>query len=331
MMPHFSSGNDKKTALNKENGAASSRAQALLLGLAIGDALGVPVEFKRRGTFHVESMTGYGTHNQPPGTWSDDTSMALALADCLKADALDLNELARRFIEWRHDARYTPDGAVFDIGNATSAAIRRLKNGASPTEAGGREIYDNGNGSLMRIAPLVFYFRNQGPEERYFITGQVSSLTHAHPIATTACFIFIEMLNLIRKGCGKEEAYRKLQENFTAYKPFLDREALAHFDRILNNDIASLNESEIKSSGYVVDTLEAVMWSFLTTASYREAVLKAVNLGDDTDTSGAVAGALAGLHYGIEGIPEEWIKTLVKNGEIQKIANGIARSEDTEI
>lgn len=299
--------------------AADDKPQALLLGIAVADALGVPVEFQKRGTFHVTKMEGYGTYNQPPGTWSDDTSMTLALADSLLPDDLNLEGVARRFIEWRDHAAYTPHGETFDIGNSTDRAITRMKKAHDPTKAGGKEEKDNGNGSLMRVAPLVFYFFGKDARERYAITKAVSSLTHAHPWSVTACFIFLEMLNLLRKGRGKKAAYAELKQEFAFYT-FLDKAAVAKFDRILQGDIAALPENEISSTGFVVDTLEAAFWSFLTTKNYKDAVLRAVNLGDDTDTTGAVTGALAGLHYGLKDIPQEWLDTLVKREEIRDIA-----------
>lgn len=298
---------------------ADDKPQALLLGVAVADALGVPVEFKKRGTFHIAKMQGYGTYNQPPGTWSDDTSMTLALADSLLVADLNLEGIAQRFVRWRDNAEYTPHGEVFDIGNATNRAIDRLKKGVEPTKAGGNEERDNGNGSLMRVAPLVFYMFGKKPQERYEITKAVSSITHAHSWSVTACFIYLEMLYLLQKGRGKKAAYAELKRDIAGYK-FLDKDALAKFDRILKGDITALEESEIRSSGFVVDTLEAAFWAFLTTKNYADAVLRAVNLGEDTDTTGAVTGAMAGLHYGLKSIPQEWLDTLVKREEIRDIA-----------
>ena len=299
--------------------AADDKPQALLLGVAVADALGVPVEFKERGTVHITKMQGYGTYNQPPGTWSDDTSMTLALADNMGPTKIYMEDLAKSFIAWRDDAAYTPHGETFDIGNATNRAIERMKKGVEPTKAGGKEEKDNGNGSLMRVAPLVFYFFGKDAHERYQITKDISSLTHAHPWSVTACFIYLEMLNLLRKGRGKKAAYAELKQEFEHYT-FLDKAALAKFDRLFKSDISALPESEIRSTGFVVDTLEAAFWSFLTTRNYKDAVLRAVNLGDDTDTTGAVTGALAGLHYGLKDIPQEWLDTLVKCEEIRDIA-----------
>lgn len=302
---------------------ADDRPLALILGVAVGDALGVPVEFKARGTFHVTGMQGYGTHNQPAGTWSDDTSLTLALADNLLVggDKPDLESIAWGFIEWYDNAAYTPHGKVFDIGNATAKAIKRLKEGVDPEKAGGAGERDNGNGSLMRIAPLTFYMYGiRKAEERFRIVRDVSSLTHAHEWSVAACYIYLEMLNKLRMGRKKQEAYTELREDFARGVLFIGKETLAKFVRILENDISTLPEKDIRSSGFVIDTLEAAFWCFLTTDNYKDAVLKAVNLGDDTDTTGAVTGALAGLAYGLESIPQEWREQLAAYDEVRRIA-----------
>lgn len=304
---------------------ADDRPLALILGVAVGDALGVPVEFKARGTFLVTGMQGYGTHNQPAGTWSDDTSLTLALADNLLPneanDKPDLESIAWGFTEWYDKAAYTPHGKVFDVGNATAKAITRLKKGVAPEKAGGAGERDNGNGSLMRIAPLAFYMYGiQKPEERFRIVKAVSSLTHAHEWSVAACYIYVEMLNKLRMGRKKKEAYAELREDFRRGVPFISKATLAKFVRILENDISALPEEEIRSSGFVIDTLEAAFWCFLTTDNYKDAVLKAVNLGDDTDTTGAVTGALAGLAYGLDSIPQEWLDQLAAYDEVRRIA-----------
>lgn len=302
---------------------ADDRPLGLILGVAVGDALGVPVEFKARGTFHVTGMQGYGTHNQPAGTWSDDTSLTLALADNLLVggDKPDLESIAWGFTEWYDNAAYTPHGKVFDIGNATAKAIKRLKDGVDPEKAGGAGERDNGNGSLMRIAPLTFYmFGIRKAEDRFRIVKEVSSLTHAHEWSVAACYIYVEMLNKLRMNRKKKEAYRELREDFARGVPFISKATLAKFVRILENDISMLPEKDIRSSGFVIDTLEAAFWCFLTTDNYKDAVLKAVNLGDDTDTTGAVTGALAGLAYGLEGIPQEWLDQLAAVDEVRRIA-----------
>ena len=300
---------------------ADDRPLALILGVAVGDALGVPVEFKKRGTFYVTDMQGYGTHDQPSGTWSDDTSLTLALADGLLPDEVNLEGIAYRFTDWYDDAAYTPHGKVFDVGNATAEAIKRLKKGVAPEKAGGTGERDNGNGSLMRIAPLTFYMYGiREAEARFRSVRDVSSLTHAHEWSVAACYIYVEMLNKLRMGRKKKAAYAELREDFARGVPFISKVTLGKFVRILENDISTLPEEEIRSSGFVVDTLEAAFWCFMTTDNYKDAVLKAVNLGDDTDTTGAVTGALAGLAYGLDSIPQEWREQLAAYDEVRRIA-----------
>jgi ADP-ribosylglycohydrolase len=303
---------DKKSAIT-----------SILVGLAVGDALGVPVEFMKRGSFHITGMQGYGTHNQPPGTWSDDTSLALCLAASV-TDGFSIQDLARRFVRWRDEAYMTATGVVFDIGISTAKAIRRLKEGITPEAAGCAGINENGNGSLMRIAPLVFFIARKPEAERFQITQKVSSITHAHSWSVASCFIFLEYLRKLLDSMEKRAAYAELQEEFSAGCSFTDAETLAKFERILQQDISALPMSAIKSGGFVIDTLEAALWCFLTTDNYRDAVLKAVNLGDDTDTTAAVTGALAGLAYGIDAIPAEWRETLARFEDICRLAQDMA-------
>lgn len=300
------------------------RIRALLLGVAVGDALGVPVEFRPRGSFHVDGMRGHGTHDQPAGTWSDDTSLTLALADAVEGDAVSLPRLARNFIAWHDTGAFTPHGVVFDIGNATARAIGRLKRGVPPEQAGGTKERDNGNGSLMRVAPLVFLMDGKVPEERFRLIKAVSSVTHAHAWSVTACFIFLELLRKLLAGTPKEEAYAELRAELATPPPFLDAGALPKFRRVLEEDIRALPEAEVRSSGFVVDTLEAALWSCLTTNTYGDAVLKAVNLGEDTDTTGAVTGALAAAAYGRESIPEWWVAQLQGRRQIDCMAERMA-------
>lgn len=292
---------------------------SLLLGVAVGDALGVPVEFKARGTFRVADMQGYGTHHQPPGTWSDDTSLTLALADSLSRGC-DMRDIARNFVRWHDEVAFTAHDEVFDIGMATAKAIRRIKSGVAPERAGGAEENDNGNGSLMRIAPLVFYLADKPHEERFRLTQAVSSLTHAHAWSVMACCIYLEMLGKLLAGTEKDAAYADLRDEFRSGHPAVGGDAPAKFDRILKADIRALPKRDIRSGGFVIDTLEAALWCFLTTDNYQDAVLKAVNLGGDTDTTAAVTGALAGLAYGLASIPAIWLEQVARHTAIRRIA-----------
>lgn len=294
--------------------------QTILIGTAIGDALGVPVEFQPRGYLKanpVTDMRDYGTHEQPKGTWSDDTSLMLCLAESM-SEGLDTNNLAQKFIAWKNDNLWTPHSWVFDIGIGTRIAIERLENGMTPELAGGFDEMDNGNGSLMRILPLVLHIIDLDIDKRYDWTKKVSSITHAHVRSVMACFYYLEFAKKIIDGKEKFQAYNELQSELTQY--FEQREInpieIHKFHRLLNEDITKVNEDNIKSSGYVIDTLEAAIWCILTTNNYKDAVLKAVNLGHDTDTTGAVTGGLAALIYGMNTIPKEWINTLVRKDDI---------------
>ena len=297
--------------------------QTILIGTAVGDALGVPVEFGPRSVLKanpVTDMREYGTHKQPKGTWSDDTSLMLCLAESMR-EGLDINTLAQKFIAWKNDNLWTPHGWVFDIGIGTRIAIERLENGTTPELAGGFDERDNGNGSLMRILPLVLHIKDLDIEERYEWTKKISSITHAHVRSVMACFYYLEFAKKNIEGKDKFQAYNELQSELTQY--FEQRKInpieINKFHRLLIEDISKVDEDNIKSSGYVIDTLEAAIWCILTTNNYKDAVLKAVNLGHDTDTTGAVTGGLAVLIYGLDNIPNEWINTLARKDDIMNL------------
>jgi ADP-ribosylglycohydrolase len=295
-----------------------------LLGLCVGDALGVPVEFKSRDELKrdpVTDMIGNGTHHQPPGTWSDDSSLTFCLAESL-CHAIDLHDLAERFCRWNDDGYWAPYGSVFDIGITTREAIFRLKHGIEPIEAGGNDENSNGNGSLMRILPLAYVVRNwKSPDQKYTLTHNVSALTHAHPRSQMACAIYIDMVLHLLQGASPRVAYEAVKRDIPAYyqqKPYSHE--FPHFSAILQDNIAEYQEAEIQSSGYVVHTLEASFWCLLNSSSYAETILKAVNLGGDTDTTGAVAGGLAGIYYGAGKIPTSWLEQIARKDDIVNLA-----------
>jgi len=302
--------------------------KSVLLGVAVGDALGVPVEFLSRQVIRknpVTEMIGYGTHNLPAGTFSDDSSLTFCLTEAITSD-FDLYAIGGMFVEWRYNNYWTPRGHVFDIGGATQQAIDRLANGVRPDLAGGMEASSNGNGSLMRIAPLLFYLLDKPIHERYEITKQVSSITHGHIRSVVACFYYLEFALQLLAQKDKFEIYQDLQTTITDHLTSLSikQAEVALFDRLLKQNIHELGEENIYSSGYVLHTLEASIWCLLTTENYKDAVLKAVNLGEDTDTTGAVTGGLAGLLYGLEGIPNNWINQIARHGDIENLAERLA-------
>ena len=302
-----------------------------VMGLVVGDALGVPVEFKDRESLKqdpVTNMRGYGTYNQPPGTWSDDSSMTLALLDSLK-DGLDYKDIMDKLISWYDKGEYTPYGKMFDIGIATRQALSRYKNGLAALECGGKNEYDNGNGSLMRILPILFYLQAKygneflDKDEAFETIHKISALTHAHKRSQIACGIYLSIGSYVMTGMGLNSAIDSAI--YSAIKYYREKEEfkdeLKHFNRIQDKNFKDLSEDTIKSGGYVVDTLEASIWCLLNTDDYISCVLKAVNLGSDTDTTGAVVGGLAGLRYGYESIPKEWLMSIVRREDIEKMCN----------
>ncbi len=298
-----------------------------LFGLCIGDALGVPVEFVSREylkTNPVKGMIGYGTHNQPPGTWSDDSSLTFCLAESL-CNGYNLRDIANKFCRWLYEGYWTPYNKVFDVGSTTKIAISAIKKGVNPIEAGGKSEYDNGNGSLMRILPLAFYIKDMKINKRFKIIHEVSSITHSHIRSLIACGIYIEILINILKGNNLRSSYEDMKKTILNFYKKQQNE-LRHFKRILKQDISEIPEYKIKSRGYAIDTLEAALWCCLNNDSYKKTVLATVNLGGDTDTIGAVAGGLAGLYYGFKNIPKEWINVVARKEDIIELANKLNNS-----
>ncbi len=299
-----------------------------IMGLAVADALGVPVEFRSRRELKahpVTDMRGYGTYNQPKGTWSDDTSMTLCAADSL-ANGLDFADMMERFRRWAEEGEYTPFGQAFDVGGATSRAVGRYCGGTEPLCCGGCAEHDCGNGSLMRALPTAFFLFNRygtdiASEECMDIVHQASSLTHSHPRCHVACGIYTHTAVRLIDGDSVSDAIRQGAAYAAAYYEHTaaHKSELSCFSRVLDGGLAALVEDDIRSSGYVVDTLEAAFWCLLTTASYSACVLKAVNLGEDTDTVAAVAGGLAGLCYRESGIPQEWRDALQSRNMIDAV------------
>jgi ADP-ribosyl-[dinitrogen reductase] hydrolase len=304
--------------------------KSVLFGVAVGDALGVPVEFKSRESLKgepVTNMRGYGTHNVPTGTWSDDSSLTFCLAEAL-IQGFNLEVLGQNFVKWYMENYWTAHGSVFDIGITTRKAIERIAQGEKPENSGGFKESENGNGSLMRILPLVFYLSNQPIEIRFEVVKKVSSITHGHIRSVVACFYYLEFANLILQGESIAEAYQKLKKDIVSFlsNSSIDTSEIDVFNRILKGNIYELDEQQIESSGYVLHTLEASIWCLMTSFNYEEAVLKAVNLGSDTDTTAAVTGGLAALVYGYEGIPVRWIEKIARKEDIENLAERLLQA-----
>lgn len=268
--------------------------KSAIYGLAIGDALGVPYEFQERGSFHCTDMIGYGTHNQPEGTWSDDTSMTLAACRSIQKNHGNVvpEDMRLEFEHWLFGKQYTPFGKVFDCGNTCYEAIC--------DKQGKTDKWSNGNGSLMRILPLAFV-----PDITDEQIGEASAITHGHAISREACVIYVRIARALLQGRALDAAIQECIPE-TSFFSSLRR-------------TAEYTEQEISSGGYVVDTLRAALWCLVKTDNYKSCVLQAVNLGKDTDTTAAVAGGLAGIVYGYEGIPAAWIEKLQKKELIEKV------------
>ena len=299
----------------------------ILLGTVIGDALGLPVQFLDREVIAknpVTTMVGYGQFDVPAGTWSDDSSLSLCLAESL-CNGYDLNDISNNFIKWMFEGYWTPFNKAFDIGNTTYFAIVNLRNGISPHLAGMDRERDNGNGSLMRILPLVPYIINMEEEDRFRIIGEVSSLTHRHPRSILACISLCEFAIQYINLQSIEKAYQTMQQTMLQLlkkEMFIEEDIpFKRFVGLSYEEFKNIELKDIHSTGYVIDTLEASLWCVFNTTNYKDATLKAVNLGDDTDTVGAITGGLAGIIYGYDTIPSEWLEVLARKDDIIELAD----------
>ena len=298
-----------------------------IMGVVVGDALGCPVQFESRAEVArhpVTGMRGYGTFNLPAGSWTDDSSLTLALLESIKRiGGIDCVDIMDNFVKWLDDGAFTPYGYAYDIGRGTINAIRKYKRDHKAHEAGSAAENNNGNGSLMRIMPAVLYCieKNIPHDEAIDIIHRVGGLTHGHIRAKIACGLYYFMAEAIvsHGGSLSERLQKGLEDGFAFYEAHLaDHEELAHYDRLRDLErFAGLGEDSIRSTGYVVDALEAAVWSLATTDSFEDALLKAVNLGDDTDTVGAIAGGLAGLYY--QAMPEAWTEALQRREWIENL------------
>lgn len=301
-----------------------------IMGVIVGDALGLPVQFFSREELKqnpVTEMIGYGTFHMPPGTWSDDGSMTLATLDSIREiGKIDSDDIMKRFVDWYENGAYTPYGFAFDIGATCEEAICRYGNPYSYKECGCTGEYSNGNGSLMRIMPVcLFVYQNVKngtvtEDEGLSFIHEISALTHAHLRSKMACGFYYFMIKAVLDGDG--ELISKLQKGVDDAIRFYHHDVtnlvqMSHYGRLFHLDeFAKVTENEIESTGYVVDSLEAAVWSLITSESFKDGLLKVANLGGDTDTIGAIAGGLAALHYGYKNIPEEWKNAIIKRGEI---------------
>jgi ADP-ribosyl-[dinitrogen reductase] hydrolase len=314
-----------------------------VIGYALGDAYGIPFEMEHKYYANLynqnELMIGFRTHNQPEGTWSDDTSMVLATMDTLgKWDTLvDTGKgvihdeffinLMHAFSEWRNKGTYGCHGECFDVGFTTDAAIKEFELNKDIHVCGRKEETDCGNGSLMRMLPIGFASINLSLEQRYEWCVQFSSLTHANPLNFICCFIYVELVAGLISGLSFDEAYEKSKKsvnqlNKHGYLRLLD---LGKLNRILNPGFANLTIDEIHGQSYVVNTLEAVIWIILNRSDYKSTITLGVTLGNDTDTIAALAGGLCGIIYE-KPFPHEWMEELKNIDLLMNISSKFVRS-----
>ena len=301
--------------------------RGMLLGLATGDALGVPIEFESRRALEREPVTGMrggGSWGQPAGTWSDDTSLTVAaMVSIARRGKPDYQDIMENFLRWYERGDFTATGERFDIGNTTRSGIVRFSRRLlPPTKCGAAEASANGNGSLMRILPATLYLygtRGKIGGDELKMIHDFSSLTHGHIISCMACGIYSLIAAQILSGRNIAEAFELGMEDAKTF--YGSEAAFDNFARLCDGrDFAALPEEKISAAGYVVSTLEAALWCLLNTEDYKTLALKAVNLGEDTDTTGAVAGGLAGIVYGASSIPEEWLASLKRRDYLERVA-----------
>lgn len=291
------------------------RYRGALLGLAVGDAVGTTVEFSPRGTFPpVTDMVGGGPFHLAPGQWTDDTSMALCLAASLveKGD-FDAGDQMDRYCAWMQHGYMSSTGVCFDIGTTTSAALKNYLHNKEPF-SGSSNPRAAGNGSLMRLAAApMFYYPDMAAVIHY--SGESSRTTHASPDCIDACRYFAFLLCQAFAGQDKETLLTPLESDL--FNPPLTPKVAT----VANAGYRTKTRDRIVGNGYVVNSLEAALWSFATTNTYQEAILAAVNLGDDADTTAAICGQIAGAFYGVSAIPAQWLAKVALRSEIEELAD----------
>lgn len=294
------------------------RARGALVGLACGDALGTTVEFLPGGTFEpVTDLVGGGPFELQPGQWTDDTSMALCLAESLlDCGTFDPVDQLQRYVRWYRDGHLSSTGMCFDIGNTCQRALHEFERSGNPW-SGPDDPMSAGNGSIMRLAPIALaYYPDRDRAREY--AARSSRTTHGAPEAVDACYILADILTSLLAGASKEAAIA------SAVVPDTASPRLAG---VVSEASRAKNEGLIRGTGYVVESLEAALWCFWNASSYEEAVLRAVNLGDDADTTAAVCGQLAGAHWGHQNIPESWRERVAMHDAIAAMADRLMEAE----
>jgi ADP-ribosylglycohydrolase len=306
------------------------RKRGTLLGLSVGDALGAAVEFEAPGRFApVTEYRGGGPHGLGPGEWTDDTSMALALADSIAETGWDLDDQAQRYLEWWRQGKYSVTDHCFDIGRTTLTALMRFERTGDARRSGDADESASGNGSIMRLAPVPIAYASLFPDRLADLMEKAaeSSLpTHASPQCVSGCLYLTLVLCGFIHGLPREIVFSSewehsqwLLANYTLHP---------EIEAVVQGSYRTKRPPKIRGSGYVVESLEAALWAFHDAADFREAVLKAVNLGDDADTTGAVCGQLAGAFWGESGIPATWRERLARREMLECALEGLGLGGD---
>lgn len=300
-----------------------------IIGHAVGDAMGFPTEFSKREELlknPVIEMIDSPDVGQPAGSWSDDTAMEIATIDSfIQKKCFDYKDIMDKWVKWISKSEYTPTGVTFDIGRTCLKAIKKYCNGTAPLQCGSTSINENGNGSLMRILPVALYayLKNLDDISIRKLTNEVSSLTHAHEVSRLGCYIYVQFIICLLKGNTKQEAYKHIQYlDYSAY----DMHSLKLYKRILDEQIEVQRLDQIKSTGYIVDTLESAMWIFMNAEHYKEAIIASTNIGGDTDTIGAIVGSMAGIYYGFDSIPSNWLEKLQRKDYLIELVDRFEKS-----
>ncbi len=292
-----------------------------LLGLAAGDAVGTAVEFRPPGTFApVTDLTGGGPFGLEPGQWTDDTSMALCLAESLlETGGFDPADQMRRYVRWWREGHLSSTGRCFDIGNTVRAALARFEATGEPF-SGSTDPRSAGNGSLMRLAPAAMRYADD-PARAVESCGESSRTTHGARTCVDACRYFGGLLVGALGGADKETL---LSPRYAPVEGLWEAAPLCpEIDAVAAGSFKVKDPPEIRGTGYVVDSLEAALWAFHRSSAFREGCLLAVNLGDDADTTAAVYGQIAGAHYGASGIPGGWLDRLAAADLIREMSSGL--------
>ena len=304
-----------------------------LLGQAVGDAFGVPVEFLSRvrvRALDLREMQGSDSDTRivsrwdmiPKGSWSDDTSMTVAsLASFIdNGGKIDYEDQMSRFVRWWDKGEYCCLSYPFGLGGNVSASMKRFQAGVPALECGGKDYFDNGNGALMRILPFSLYciFNQLDMDETVKITGNGSTITHGHEISRMCCFIWTEFLRVLAKGAGVNEAIEHIEG--LPYRKWFSDETLEEVDFVTERKVRNLTEDDIGETGYVVDTLYSALFSLNHANDFEMSIRNAVNLGYDTDTAGVVTGMAAGILYGVDSIPPLWLDALGKRKYLADMA-----------